>query len=106
MNNKISKDLGKQYQIGHTIFAEIVGVQKDMCLESISLKTIKQAKKVLWNISIKPLLEAYLGNVEQEKIDEAISEYEIIYGLNMRKKGKNGEEIVVDEDDDEEESES
>lgn len=97
LNNKISKDLGKQYQIGHTIFAEIVGVQKDMCFDDFSLKTIKQAKKILWNISVKPLLEAYLGNVDQEKINELISDYEISYGLKRRRKGKNGEDIVVDE---------
>jgi 5-methylcytosine-specific restriction protein B len=97
LNNKISKDLGKQYQIGHTIFSENVGVLKDICSEDFSLKTIKQAKKILWNISIKPLLEAYLGNVEQEKIDKTISEYEFTYGLKKKRNDKNGKEEVVDE---------
>lgn len=102
LNNKISKDLGKQYQIGHTIFSEIVGVQKDICSEDFSLKTIKQAKRILWNISIKPLLEAYLGNVEQKEIDKVMSDYEIAYGLK-KENSKNNEE---DEDEDGEEDES
>ncbi len=98
LNNKISKDLGKQYQIGHTIFAEIIGVQKDICSENISLKTIKQAKKILWNISIKPLLEAYLGNVEQKEIDKIISDYTIAYGLKKENsKNKEEDEDVDDE---------
>lgn len=92
LNDKISEDLGKQYQIGHTIFAEIIGVQKDMCLEDFPLNTIKQAKKILWNISVKPLLEAYLGNIEQKEIEKNISEYEDVYGLNNKGKGKDSEE--------------
>lgn len=66
LNKEIEKhpDLGKQYQIGHTFFAEI---------EKIEAKAYSsKAREVLWNISIKPMLEAYLGNMKQEERDKLL----------------------------------
>lgn len=66
LNKEIEKhpDLGKQYQIGHTFFAEI---------NKIEAKAYSsRAKEVLWNISIKPMLEAYLGNMKQEERDKLL----------------------------------
>jgi 5-methylcytosine-specific restriction protein B len=54
-------DLGKQYQIGHTFFAEIVDIWGTM-----SGKGIKFIQDILWNISIGPMMEAYLGNSDEK----------------------------------------
>lgn len=65
--NKLNKmidddpDLGKQYQIGHTFFAEIVDIWEDM-----PQKEIKSIQETLWNISICPMIEAYLGNSDEK----------------------------------------
>lgn len=66
-------ELGKQFEIGHTFFAEVVDIYSSF--KAINNKTNRiQDKlfrangpaKILWDISIKPILEAYLGNVEEE----------------------------------------
>ena len=54
------KDLGKQYEIGHTFFAEIIDIMK-------SGKSYTEAKTILWNISICPMLEAFLGNCDEKE---------------------------------------
>lgn len=63
-------DLGPQYQIGHTIFAEIVSIYAEM-----SASTLKEAQQILWNISIKPLLEAYLGNMEEKALKDKVAKF-------------------------------
>jgi 5-methylcytosine-specific restriction protein B len=65
LNDAIDADenLGKQYQIGHTFFAELVDIWKDM--QNYEIQTVKS---ILWNISIGPMIEAYLGNSDAEKI--------------------------------------
>lgn len=71
LNDAINKDddLGKQYEIGHTFFGEIIDLW-------VSLGTGKQLKTIqekLWEVSIGPMIEAYLGNCDaktkKEKID-------------------------------------
>ena len=54
-------DLGPKYEIGHTFFAELVDIWNDM-----PQKGIKIAQDILWNISIGPMIEAYLGNFDEE----------------------------------------
>ncbi len=54
-------DLGSKYEIGHTFFAELVDIWNDM-----PQKGIKIAQEILWNISIGPMIEAYLGNFDEE----------------------------------------
>lgn len=64
-------DLGKRYQIGHTFFAEIVDIWKDM-----SQKEIKSIQEILWNISIGPMIEAYLGNCdEKDKMEKRLEPF-------------------------------
>lgn len=73
LNSMIEKDpdLGKRYQIGHTFFAEIVDIWKDM-----SQKEIKSIQEILWNISIGPMIEAYLGNCdEKDKMEKRLEPF-------------------------------
>lgn len=79
LNQEISRlpELGKQYQIGHTFFAEIV----DIYISYKELNGIKTPKnqiyhkdgipaKILWEISIEPILMAFLGNLSPDEMEE------------------------------------
>lgn len=59
LNNEIEweSSLGKSYLIGHAFFAEIVDIFKQV-------KYWKNAKNVLWQVSILPTLEAYCGTMD------------------------------------------
>lgn len=73
LNKMIDDDpeLGKRYQIGHTFFAEIVDIWKDM-----PQKEIKSIQEILWNISIGLMIEAYLGNCdEQDKMEKRLEPF-------------------------------
>ena len=71
-------DLGKRYQIGHTFFAEIVDIWASM-----PQKGIKTIKEILWNISIGPMIEAYLGNCnEKDKMkNDRLKPFRIAFGI-------------------------
>lgn len=73
VNKIIKKDpnLGEQYEIGHTFFAEVIDIY--LSLEKKSLNT---ATEILWNISIKPMIQAYLGNLDKDTQKETIKEIE------------------------------
>lgn len=74
-------DLGKRYQIGHTFFAEIVDIWKDM-----SKKEIKSIQEILWNISIGPMIEAYLGNCdEKEKMEKKLEPFKNAFIIEKEK---------------------
>ena len=62
VNNSIKNnpDLGDQYEIGHTFFAEVIDI-----FNSLDNKKLKKASEILWNISIKPMIQAYLGNLDK-----------------------------------------
>lgn len=77
INSQLRKmpELGTQYEIGHTFFAEIVNIYS-------SFKTINGYSKlkyqifrnggaidIIWNISIEPIIEAFLGNLDKESKD-------------------------------------
>jgi len=70
------EELGRQYEIGHTFFAEVVDIHQSF--KNIGgyprLRLLKKdgPVKVLWEISIKPMLEAFLGNMDKETKDEHI----------------------------------
>lgn len=51
--------LGEKFWIGHTFFAEIVDIIKET-----QIQDIKKAKEFLWSISLKPMLEAYCGTMD------------------------------------------
>ncbi len=73
LNEMIDNDLelGPQYEIGHTFFSELVDIWKDM-----PNKGIKSIQEILWNISISPMIKAYLGNCdEKDKIDNRIEQF-------------------------------
>lgn len=78
LNSMIEKDpdLGEQYQIGHTFFAELVDIWKDM-----PDKEIKFVKTILWNISIDPMIKAYLGNCDDTKMDS----FRVAFGIDPLK---------------------
>lgn len=59
--------LGKEYHIGHAFFAEVAEIIKKLVLSSKNQNkdTIwKNAKSILWQISILPTLEAYCGTMD------------------------------------------
>lgn len=88
LNNEISitPDLGEQFQIGHTFFAEIVDIFDSYKL--INNKTNRITKKIyrdngpiyiLWDISIQPMLDAFLGNMEDTYKIKTINKLKEIY---------------------------
>jgi len=79
-------ELGKQFEIGHTFFAEIVDIYSSF--KSINNKTNRIKDKlfrangpasILWDISIRPILEAYLGNVEEDEKKKTIQDLNNIF---------------------------
>ncbi|HEY1060060.1 MAG TPA: AAA family ATPase [Daejeonella sp.] len=85
LNNKITEaeELGTQYHIGHTFFAEIVEIFKRFeDVQGRKLSSIFEFNgpvKILWDISIKPMLEAFLGNMEKDDRKEKIKSMEAVY---------------------------
>lgn len=60
-------ELGEQYEIGHVFFAEIQNILKSFSNQRLywgSSKTPKEPVKILWKISILPMLTAYLDNID------------------------------------------
>ena len=51
--------LGKEYHIGHAFFAEIAEI-----IKKHPTKDFMKSKKILWQISILPTLEAYCGTMD------------------------------------------
>lgn len=85
LNNEIEKteELGSQYHIGHTFFAEIVEIFNQFSsIQGSEIKSIfikNGPVKVLWDISIKPMLEAFLGNMDKQTREEKINGLENIF---------------------------
>lgn len=88
LNRKISTipELGKQYQIGHTFFGEIVEIYKSYkeiggftYLQNQLYRNDGGATGILWNISIEPMLISFLGNMEFELRDEILKELKDIF---------------------------
>lgn len=68
LNNNIEweSNLGKDYLIGHAFFAEIVDI-----FEQVNYDW-DVAKKILWQISILPTIEAYCGTMDANSKDSFI----------------------------------
>jgi 5-methylcytosine-specific restriction protein B len=88
LNNAITKlpELGQQYQIGHTFFGEIVNIYKSYKdLIGLTNRLQRQIYRswgpayILWQISIEPILNAFLGNMDLEAKNLKISELKAIY---------------------------
>lgn len=80
---KESDELGEQYQIGHTFFSEIVDIYTQYSSiqgknpESIFKKN--GAIKILWDISIRPMLDAFFGNMDKQTKQSQINTLEKVY---------------------------
>jgi 5-methylcytosine-specific restriction protein B len=69
LNKEVSAmpELGENYQVGHTFFAEVVDIFKSLKgVHSGRLYFLNQPVNILWEISIKPILQAFLGNMDAD----------------------------------------
>jgi 5-methylcytosine-specific restriction protein B len=90
LNNKISTipELGEQYQIGHTFFAEVVNIYQGYKeiggLKSPKIQLYRKdgAVNILWEISIKPMIESFLGNLDIDSKNNILKELHNIYHKN------------------------
>jgi 5-methylcytosine-specific restriction protein B len=78
-------ELGKQYQIGHTFFGEIVDIYNSY-KELGGYKNLQKQlyrkqgpAQILWDISLAPMLEAFLGNMDVDTRKEKMAELKKIY---------------------------
>ena len=69
LNEKIKncENLGDTYLIGHAFFSEIVDIYE-------KVYDLGLAKKILWEISIEPTLEAYCGTMDYNTKTDFINE--------------------------------
>ncbi|WP_066829603.1 McrB family protein [Rufibacter ruber] len=76
LNYEVSSlpELGQNYQIGHTFFAEIIDIFKTFKKIHSGKRNhfLQQPVKILWEVSIKPILQAFLGNMDNESKSEKI----------------------------------
>lgn len=74
LNNIITnKDgLGESYKIGHAFFAEIIDIFR-------SIPDWTKARKILWQISICPTLEAYCGTMDYSVKDKFIEKCKSVF---------------------------
>lgn len=87
LNDAITQmpELGEQYQIGHTFFGEIVNIFKGYKEIKGFSRLQKQLyrnngpAKILWDISIEPILKAFFGNMDAGAQKEKMSELKDIY---------------------------
>jgi hypothetical protein len=63
LNKKIEEILGESYHIGHAFFAEIANIYQQVN-DLEEQDKWKIAKHILWEISIKPTLDAYCGTMD------------------------------------------
>lgn len=68
-------ELGENYQVGHTFFAEVVDIFKSLKgVHSGRLYFLNQPVNILWEISIKPILQAFLGNMDADSKRDKIND--------------------------------
>jgi 5-methylcytosine-specific restriction protein B len=82
LNNELSAmpELGKNYQIGHTFFAEAVALFRAIKqVRSGRIYFLDQPIRMLWEISIKPIIEAFLGNMDTDSKDQRVAQLEKIF---------------------------
>lgn len=85
LNNQLREmpELGSQYEIGHTFFGEIVDIYKSFKdINGFSKSNKKIFRKdcgpidIIWSISIKPIIEAFLGNLDKESKETTLQNLE------------------------------
>ena len=79
-------ELGEQYQVGHTFFAEVVEIYKSYkdlngYTNQIQNKLYRNggAVSILWDISIQPILSAFFGNMDKETKTDKLNELRNIF---------------------------
>ena len=70
INKNVEEAMGEAYHIGHAFFAEIADIYINLKKENNTDEPWKKAKDILWNISIKPTLEAYCGSMEKSEKEQ------------------------------------
>ena len=85
-NKKVEEAMGEAYHIGHAFFAEIANIYINL-KENKTDNAWKKAKMILWNISIKPTLEAYCGSMEKAEKEQFLKDdggkfYYAFFGKN------------------------
>lgn len=80
LNNKVKEVMSEAYHIGHTFFAEIVDVYIKLKQSNTTVQNPwKKAKEILWQISIKPTLEAYCGTMNKEQRESTINQLKDLF---------------------------
>lgn len=83
LNEKIShtRELGEQYEIGHVFFAEVQNIARSCSSKRLywAGTTPKEPVVILWKVSIRPMLEAYLDNIDIDLKKDIINDLERIY---------------------------
>lgn len=87
LNTRISsiEELGKMYQIGHAFFSDIVSIynqykaMKGYVRKSNFLFENNGPTHILWNISIQPILEAFMGNQDERNKEQNLKELKEIF---------------------------
>lgn len=77
LNKEVSAmpELGENYQVGHTFFAEVVDIFKSLKgVHSGRLYFLNQPVNILWEISVKPILQAFLGNMDADTKRDKIND--------------------------------
>jgi len=72
LNKKVAERMDETYHIGHAFFAEIANIY--LQLKDCDGDRWKKAKEILWQISIKPTLEAYCGMMDKSEKDKYLKE--------------------------------
>jgi 5-methylcytosine-specific restriction enzyme B len=74
--------LGDQYQIGHTFFAEVIDICAKFNISNNTQKFLIKENgpaKILWDISIEPMLDAFLGSTDPKTKKETIIKFKEIF---------------------------
>lgn len=87
LNKRIAtiEELGKMYQIGHAFFGDIVSIYNQYkAMKGYSRKNNflfdgNGPAAILWNISIQPILDAFMGNQDEDIKEQYIKELKTIF---------------------------
>lgn len=74
LNKKIGEKLSAEYHIGHAFFAEIAEIYNELKISGTTGDLHKQAQNILWQISIKPTIDAYCGTMEPSQKKSFVEE--------------------------------
>lgn len=75
LNDVVNKAMGKEYHIGHAFFAEIANIYIKLYNNNTTNRNPwSKAKKILWQISIRPTLEAYCGTMDKSDKDKYLKD--------------------------------